>query len=89
MPKKFHLPCFHCRSGAAEWSLIALKYALDTDRLCNLHKALAEERIKNEPEGKEEIQMPALKSRGFLPPILKRPMRDWTEKEPNNGELIE
>lgn len=80
MPNPTISPCFYCRSKEG-WDIPGLKYALETDRLCDLHKALAEEKIKNHKEKVYELKIPG----SFLPPIKKqiRPARDWNEpREP-------
>ena len=71
--------CFYCRSKGQEWTVSALKYALDTDRLCDTHKAVAQERIKSEPEEKEEVKTMG----SFLPAIKIRNPKNWQEaREP-------
>ena len=85
MSEKTYTPCFYCRSAGQGWTIQGLKYALDTDRLCDRHKAMAEQRIKDEPQEKEVLRIPA----SFLPPIVTRPFRNYQDREANNGELIE
>lgn len=76
--------CFYCRS-AAGWTLAGLKFALDTDRLCDLHKAIAEEKIKSAPLEKEEMKIPG----SFLQQKKIKNPRNWQDREYNKGELIE
>ncbi len=72
-------PCFQCRAPQAkEWQdPKTLQYAIDTDRLCDLHKAAAEEKIKNAPKTyvlKKEMG-------AFLPPIPKKIVKSYYERE--------
>lgn len=89
MPDQKYSPCFQCRDPENKnWEDIqTLKYALSTDRInCDLHKAAAQERIRNFREVKKyELKVPA----AFLPPIPKQVFRNYQDREANNGELIE
>lgn len=82
------LPCHENKiSTWPQEELVGLKYLLDAGALCEAHASEAVVRLKSM---KKEPSKYVLKQKEtFVPSVIQKAERNWTEREPNKGELIE
>lgn len=81
-------PCYLCGKPGS-WPLSTLKYVLGSGLpLCGSHKAKLELDLK---DYKEKTEEPVLKTmtKPFIPPIPKEPIKNFQDREPNDGSLME
>lgn len=72
-----------------KWDLASLKMIFAEFHICQRHKTFCEKRIPAlELEVANQIQTPVKNEKVFVPKPV-NPGRDFTERQPNNGELIE
>ena len=87
MTEEPKLKCYLCDHPGNGWEPLALKWVLASFKVCKKHTDQITEKLKDKKE--EVVEQVIEKPKSFLPPIPARPFKDYTERESNDGSLIE
>lgn len=75
--------CTHPSTPDKPYPYDSMRWFESTGKLCSDHI----EKLKAMKPPAEKYVLKQEKP--FVPPVIQKPMRDWNEREPNDGSLIE